>query len=65
MKIAENVLQLIGYTPLMAVQKPEGHANIWAKLESFNPGGSSKDRIGLVILEDAEDKGLLKKIQCS
>jgi len=61
MKIAENVLQLIGYTPLMVVQNPKNHANIWAKLESFNPGGSSKDRIGMVIIEDAEDRGFLQK----
>lgn len=60
MKIAKNILQLIGHTPLMEVQNRGYAANVWAKLESFNPGGSSKDRIGLVILEDAEGKGLLK-----
>ncbi len=55
-------LNLIGSTPLVKLNKitPEGGANIYAKVESFNPGGSVKDRIALAMIEDAEAKGLIK-----
>ena len=58
-----NSLQLIGGTPLVKLNSviPENGANIFAKLESFNPGGSVKDRIALAMVEDAEEKGLLKQ----
>lgn len=58
----ESVAQLIGNTPLVKLRKmPEvNSAEIFAKLESANPGGSVKDRICLAMVEDAEKKGLLK-----
>ena len=57
-----NSLELIGGTPLVRLNNvtPENGANIFAKLESFNPGGSVKDRIALAMVEDAEKKDLLK-----
>ena len=57
-----NSLELIGGTPLVKLNNviPENGANIFAKLEFFNPGGSVKDRIALAMVEDAEKKGLLK-----
>ena len=63
MKIAENLTQLIGNTPLLEVKNIEKteylKARVLVKLESFNPGGSVKDRIALAMIEDAETKGLL------
>ncbi len=63
-KICENLTQLIGNTPLLEIQNIEKDENLKArvvlKLESFNPGGSAKDRIALAMIEDAEKKGLLK-----
>lgn len=58
----DNVAQLIGNTPLVKLRKiiEENSAEIYAKLESANPGGSVKDRICLAMIEDAEQKGLLK-----
>jgi cysteine synthase A len=61
-KIAGTVLDLIGGTPMVRLNRlpdPEG-AEVVAKLESVNPGGSVKDRIGLAMVEDAEQRGLLK-----
>ncbi len=57
-----NILELIGNTPLVKLNRivPPDSAEIFAKLESFNPGGSVKDRICLSMVEDAEAKGLLK-----
>ncbi len=61
-RVAENVLELIGSTPMVKLNKIVGQdsAEILAKLESSNPGGSVKDRICLSMVEDAEKKGLLK-----
>jgi len=62
-RIANNVAELIGNTPLVRLNrlvKPES-AQVLAKLEYFNPGGSVKDRICSSMIEDAEKKGLLKK----
>jgi len=61
--ILENILSTIGSTPLVKLNKliPENAARVLLKLESFNPGGSVKDRIALNMIEDAEKKGLLKK----
>ncbi len=59
---SENSLELIGGTPLVKLNRvvPSNGADIYAKLESANPGGSVKDRIALAMIEDAEAKGLLK-----
>jgi cysteine synthase A len=61
-RIANGALELIGNTPMVRLDKirPAGSAEIVAKVESFNPGGSVKDRIALAMVEDAEAKGLLK-----
>jgi len=57
-----NSLQLVGSTPLVKLNKiaPKSGANIYAKLECFNPGGSVKDRIAKAMVEDAEHRGKLK-----
>ena len=62
MSIAEDVTQLVGNTPLVRLRRvTEGAvADVVAKLEYFNPGGSVKDRIGLAMLDAAEEAGLLK-----
>ena len=64
MKIFESVSQLIGGTPLMKLnnlsEKFSLDTPIIAKLEAFNPAGSSKDRVARSILDDAEKKGILK-----
>lgn len=59
---AENILELIGKTPLLHLKRlqPAGSANVYAKLEYLNPGGSIKDRAALGLVLDAERKGLLK-----
>ena len=56
-----NVLETVGRTPIVRLNKlaPEGAAAIYAKLESFNPMHSVKDRIALAMIEDAERKGTL------
>jgi cysteine synthase len=56
----DNILQTIGRTPLVRLNKlaPEG-VNIHVKVESFNPLGSVKDRLALAVIEDAERRGLL------
>lgn len=59
---AQNVLELIGNTPHVRVNKLfPPTIEVWTKLERANPGGSIKDRIALAMVEDAEHKGLLKK----
>lgn len=62
-KIAKDISELIGDTPMVRLGRlvTPGMAEILAKLEQFNPGGSIKDRICLSMIEDAEKKGLLKK----
>ena len=63
MKIAENIGQLIGNTPLVRLNRltKDCLADVVVKLEFNNPAGSVKDRIGLAMIEDAEKKGLIKK----
>jgi len=60
-KIANNITELIGGTPLLKINKiAEGaKAQVVVKLESFNPGGSVKDRIGFSMIKAAEEKGLI------
>ena len=61
-KILNNVLESIGHTPLIRINKlVPPNVEILVKAESFNPGGSSKDRVGLNMIEEAEKAGLLKK----
>ncbi len=64
MKVYENVLGLIGNTPLVRInnitRKMGITAQVYAKMESLNPGYSVKDRIGVSMINDAEEKGVLK-----
>ena len=64
-KIYGSALELIGNTPLVEVKNIEKAENLEArvlvKLEYFNPAGSVKDRIAKSMIEDAEEKGLLKE----
>lgn len=60
MKIYNSVTELIGNTPLLRINT-KTKANIFAKLECFNPAGSAKDRVAYSIIKDAEEKGVLKK----
>lgn len=58
----ESVLALIGNTPIVRLRRipPAGSADIFCKLESYNPGGSVKDRVGIGMIRSAERAGLLK-----
>jgi cysteine synthase A len=60
--IADTVLSIVGGTPMVRLNRvvPEGAAEIVAKVESLNPGGSVKDRIALSMIEAAEQNGQLK-----
>jgi len=59
--VFEDITAAIGYTPLVRINKlGSGSATIMAKLEAFNPCGSVKDRIALSMIEEAEEKGLIK-----
>lgn len=64
MAIAQSLTELVGNTPLLSLNKFSAKqgldTSIIAKIESFNPGGSAKDRIALAMIEDAEAKGILK-----
>ena len=63
-RIKKELTELIGGTPLLELsrlsRKHDAKAQVVAKLEYFNPGGSVKDRIALAMIEDAETKGILK-----
>jgi cysteine synthase B len=63
MNYAKNILETIGNTPLVKINKinPYSNVNIFAKIEGTNPGGSIKDRIALRMLEQAEREGKLAK----
>jgi cystathionine beta-synthase len=60
-KAYNNVLELIGNTPLIKLNKVTENleGNFYAKVEAFNPGHSTKDRIALYIIEEAEKRGIL------
>lgn len=64
MNVYQNVLELIGNTPLVKINnitRQHGiKAQVFAKMESLNPGYSVKDRIGISMINDAEEKGILK-----
>jgi len=62
-RINENLTELIGRTPLLRLHKVTAGipADIVVKIESFNPAGSVKDRIGYAMIKDAEEKGLITK----
>ncbi|MBE6375969.1 MAG: cysteine synthase A [Lentisphaerae bacterium] len=60
MKIAENILETIGSTPLVRINKMnDSAACVLAKAEFFNPGGSAKDRVGISMIEAAEKAGII------
>jgi cysteine synthase A len=62
LRVADDITQLVGETPLLQLKKlvPAGSAEIYAKLEYLNPGGSVKDRAAIGIIRRAEEQGLLK-----
>jgi cysteine synthase A len=64
MRVVENVLELVGQTPMLRLRRLEQAsgpcAEIWAKLEFLNPGGSVKDRAALGLVLDAERRGVLR-----
>ena len=62
-KIFDDITKTIGNTPLVKLNRIAAglNATVLAKMESFNPLSSVKDRIGLAMIEDAEKRGLLKK----
>lgn len=63
MRVANSIVELIGQTPLVKLNRlvGEDEADIYLKLEFFNPGSSVKDRIALSMIEEAEKQGVLKE----
>ncbi len=63
LRVGENITDLVGYTPLLHLRKiaPPGAADLYAKLEYLNPGGSVKDRAAIGIIRRAEEQGLLRE----
>lgn len=63
MKVFDNISMLIGNTPIVRLHGVEEalslEASIYAKVEAFNPAGSAKDRVGMALIKDAEERGLL------
>src|SRR5262245_63574629 len=61
-KIASSILDAIGHTPLVRINRITRavHGDVAAKIETFNPGNSIKDRMAVKMIEDAEKQGLLK-----
>ncbi|MFN2259207.1 MAG: PLP-dependent cysteine synthase family protein, partial [Parasphingopyxis sp.] len=57
---AANIVETIGNTPHIRIQRLFGDAEVWIKSERSNPGGSIKDRIAMAMIEDAERSGKLK-----
>ncbi len=62
LRVYSNVLEAVGWTPLIRLNRISAGiaAEIWTKVEFFNPGGSVKDRIGIAMIEEAERQGRLK-----
>ncbi len=62
MKVVEDITELIGRTPIVKLRHivPENSADVYIKLEWFNPGGSVKDRVALYMIEEAEKSGRLR-----
>src|SRR4051812_31566067 len=62
LRVAENITELVGATPLLHLRRlvPEGAADVYAKLEYMNPGGSVKDRAAIGMIGRAEREGKLK-----
>ena len=62
MAIYNNITELIGKTPIVKLNNivPEGVADVYVKLEAFNPGSSVKDRIALSMIEKAEQEGKIQ-----
>jgi len=63
LRVTDDITQLVGETPILQLKKlvPPGSAEIYAKLECLNPGGSVKDRAAVGIIRRAEEQGLLKR----
>jgi cysteine synthase A len=60
MALHDSILDTIGRTPIIRLQRlAPGHVELYAKVESFNPGGSVKDRLAIAVILDAEARGLL------
>ncbi len=57
----ENIIETIGNTPLVRINKLSKSKNLYAKVEFFNPAGSVKDRVALAMIETAEKQGLINK----
>jgi cysteine synthase len=62
LRVSDDITQLVGETPVLQLKRlvPEGSAEVYAKLEYLNPGGSVKDRAAIGIIKRAEEQGLLK-----
>jgi cysteine synthase A len=61
MALYDSILDTVGGTPIVRLQRiAPGNVSVYAKVESFNPGGSVKDRLALAIVLDAEQRGLLR-----
>src|SRR5271167_1182134 len=63
LRVAEDIIELVGETPLLHLRKltSPGTADVFAKLEYLNPGGSVKDRAAIGIISRAEEQGLLRE----
>src|SRR6478672_10505619 len=61
-RVADDITQLVGDTPILKLKKviPSGAADVYAKLEYLNPGGSVKDRAAIGMIKKAEEQGLLQ-----
>src|SRR6476659_3574344 len=63
LRVAENITELVGQTPMLHFRRivPAGAADVFAKLQYLNPGGSVKDRAAIGMIKKAEEQGLLKR----